>query len=67
MSLTDIMSHSDLSAYPQIAMIIFLVVFASIAARIFLSRRRRDVYARAAFMPLEDARIVASNRETRPS
>ena len=63
MSLTDIMSHSDLSVYPQVSLLIFLAVFASMTARIFLSRRRRDIYARAASMPLDDARIVAANSE----
>ncbi len=67
MSLTDIMSHSDLSTYPQVALIIFLAVFASLTARIFLSRRRRDLYIRAASMPLNDARIVATNRKAASS
>lgn len=67
MSLTDIMSHSDLSTYPQVALIIFLAVFASMTARIFLSRHRRDVYARAASLPLDDARIAATNREAQNS
>ena len=67
MSLTDIMSHSDLSTYPQVALIIFLIVFASIAARVLLSGRRRDGLSRAANLPLDEARIVATTREGRSS
>ena len=67
MSLTDLMSHSDLSIYPQIALVIFLAVFASMAIRVFLSPRRREHYARAAWLPLEEGRIVAKQGEAHPS
>jgi len=58
MSLTDIMSHSDLSLYPQIALVIFLAVFASLTLRMFLSRRRGAADARAATLPLDDGTPV---------
>lgn len=67
MSLTDIMSHSELSVYPQIALIIFLAVFASVSARVFFSRRRRDEDDRAAFLPMDDAPIVAPRQESQSS
>ncbi len=54
MSLTDIMSHSNLAVFPQIALILFLAVFASVSASVFLSRHRRGEYDRAAMLPLED-------------
>ena len=54
MSLTDIMSHSDLSTYPQVALAIFLLVFASITGRILLSGKRREEYLKAAMLPFED-------------
>jgi hypothetical protein len=68
MSLTDIMSGSNLALYPQIALILFLCVFATIAARVFLSRRRRAEYSRAALLPLEERPIATdSNREANAS
>jgi hypothetical protein len=54
MRLTDIMSGADLSIYPQIGLLIFLAVFASIAARVY-GRRRADDHERWAAMPLDDA------------
>jgi hypothetical protein len=53
MSLTDIMSHSDLSVYPQVALVIFLSVFAITAARSLFSPRRAND-ARHAGLPLDD-------------
>jgi len=63
MSLTDIMSHSDLALFPQIALLIFLAVFASMTMRVFLSPRRRERYARAAALPLDDGRTAPSNAQ----
>ncbi|MGE3106870.1 MAG: cbb3-type cytochrome oxidase subunit 3 [Phycisphaerales bacterium] len=53
MSLTDIMSSMQLSAYPQIALGLFLIVFASIVWRTWSKKRRGDMQS-AAMLPLED-------------
>lgn len=55
MRLSDIMSHMNLTTYPIIGLVIFLIVFAAVSARA-LSRRRANEYARAAALPLEDDR-----------
>ena len=66
MSLTDIMSGSSLAVYPQIALIIFLSVFVTVAARTFLSRRRRDAWERAATLPLDEGRIARPVEQEKP-
>lgn len=53
MRLSDIMSHMHLTTYPIIGLVIFLIVFAVVAARA-LSRRRTGEYLHAAGLPLED-------------
>jgi cbb3-type cytochrome oxidase subunit 3 len=53
MSLTDLMSAARLDAYPQIALIAFIVAFLIIVARLF-SRRNAATYDRARMMPLDD-------------
>jgi hypothetical protein len=53
MRLTDLMSGANLSLYPQIGLVIFLAVFASIVLRVY-GRRRADDHARWAAMPLDD-------------
>jgi cbb3-type cytochrome oxidase subunit 3 len=53
MRLSDIMSGLDLSIYPQVALVIFLVVFAAVMLRLF-SRTRAREFAHAAALPLED-------------
>ncbi len=58
MSLTDIMSHSDLSWYPQVALWIFLAVFAATSLRVLLSRRRKAEFARAATLPLDEGTVL---------
>jgi len=35
MRLSDIMSHMDLAVYPQVALVIFLAVFASVLVRLY--------------------------------
>ena len=67
MSLTDIMSGSNLAIYPQIALVIFLCVFATVAARVFLTRRRRDEYARAAMLPLDNHTSPTAPRSENPA
>lgn len=53
MSLTDIMSSMELSMYPQIALALFLVVFAAIVTRVWSKRRKAEMTA-AAHLPLQD-------------
>ena len=66
MSLTDIMSSSNLAVYPQIALIIFLCVFVTGAARTILSRRCRDAWERAATLPLDECRIARPVEQETP-
>jgi hypothetical protein len=66
-SLADIMGHSDLSMYPQIALLIFLAVFGAKSARVLLSRRHKAEYQRAATLPLEEgARLCAFTSHVTP-
>lgn len=51
MSLTDIMSNLGLAVYPQVALLIFAIVFVAILVRT-LSRSRN--FDRAALLPLDD-------------
>jgi hypothetical protein len=52
-SLSELMSAMDLSVYPQVAMVIFLAVFASVTWRVFTKRAAEDC-REAALLPLED-------------
>jgi len=51
--LSDVMAHAGLSIYAEIALVIFLGVFAAIVIRLFTSKR--SDLERHARMPLEDA------------
>lgn len=53
MSLTDIMSHADLSLYPKVSLVLFLAVFAAVAWRV--SRRDAAEDAHDANLPLSGA------------
>lgn len=53
MRLSDIMSHMQLTIYPIIGLVIFLIVFGLVAARA-LSKRRGEEYRRTAQLPLQD-------------
>jgi cbb3-type cytochrome oxidase subunit 3 len=50
-----IMSHAELSIWPQMALVLFLGVFIGAAVRVF-QRARQDEYTRAAMLPLDDER-----------
>jgi len=52
MRLSDIMSGMDLAVYPEIGLVIFLGVFAAIAARLY-GRKRREELEQFASMALE--------------
>ncbi|MEA5556249.1 hypothetical protein [Nodularia spumigena] len=66
MSLSDIMGNMDLSVYPQVGLIIFLVVFVGVMTRTF-SRARRGEYARIGASAIEDPALVAPDHEQRPA
>jgi cbb3-type cytochrome oxidase subunit 3 len=53
--LSDIMSAMGLAAFPQIGMVIFVIVFVAITVRVF-GRRRPEVLERYAGMALNDDR-----------
>lgn len=55
MKLSDIMGHSGLSTYAEIAMILFMVAFLAIVLRIFWPSRRAELEQHR-HMPLEDDR-----------
>jgi hypothetical protein len=52
MRLSDIMSNMNLASYPQIALIIFLVVFACIA--IYVWRVPRQLMQERSRLPLDE-------------
>lgn len=52
MRLTDIMSRLDLSVYPQIALVMFLIIFAAAMKHVF-SRARTEEFRRGSTLPLE--------------
>ncbi|MFO0830772.1 MAG: hypothetical protein U0637_02900 [Phycisphaerales bacterium] len=53
MSLTEIMSAAGLTFYPIAAMILFLLAFTIVLARV-LSRKNARTLEQYSFMPLED-------------
>lgn len=53
MRLSELMSEMDLATYPQVALVIFLVVFAAVCLRTF-SKKRRATYEQIARIPLAD-------------
>ena len=53
MKLSDIMSGYGLQTYAEVAMVIFMVVFAGVAVRL-LMRGRREAWEQASRLPLED-------------
>ncbi len=54
MRISDIVSNMNLATYPQIALVIFLGVFAAVAWRVFRNRHAQE-YAEAARLPLDDS------------
>ena len=53
MRLSDVVSHSGLVIYAEVALIIFFLAFIVIVARLLL-RRDRDELERMSRMPLDD-------------
>ena len=65
MSLTDLMSHSGLAVYAEIALILFVLAFLVIAVRIFLPGRRAEMDA-ASRLPLDDGHVPTQGPGARP-
>jgi cbb3-type cytochrome oxidase subunit 3 len=53
MRLSELMSNMDLAVYPQIALVIFLAVFAGVMVRVFSKKKTKD-YEEASRLPLDD-------------
>ena len=53
MKLSDVVGHSGLALYPQIALVLFLLAFAIVVVRLFLPSHRA-LYERGARMALDD-------------
>lgn len=53
MRLSDIVSHTGLTTYPIVGLVIFLAIFVLVSARA-LSRKRAAEYRQASMMPLAE-------------
>ena len=53
MRLSELMSNMDLAVYPQIALVIFLAIFAGVTIRLCSKSSTKD-YEEASRLPLED-------------
>ena len=62
MRLSEIMSAAGLSIFPQIALLIFLAVFAAITCRL-CARRRGDPHSTWAALPLDDGDIAVAEHD----
>jgi cbb3-type cytochrome oxidase subunit 3 len=51
--MSDVISRLDLATYPKIALVIFVVAFATILLRVF-RRSRKSEYLHAAMLPVND-------------
>ncbi|MCP9874707.1 cbb3-type cytochrome c oxidase subunit 3 [Synechococcus sp. Cruz CV-v-12] len=58
MRISDLIGMVDIAVYPQVALVIFLGVFAAIAVRAY-SRAAKSEFDRAASLPLEDDSAAA--------
>jgi hypothetical protein len=55
MKLSDIVGHWDLATYPKVALVIFLIVFASVIIRIYARSSGRNLQRYASMAIDEDA------------
>jgi cbb3-type cytochrome oxidase subunit 3 len=65
MSLTDLMSHSGLAVYAEVALVLFLLAFLVIAVRTFLPGRQAEMDA-ASRLPLDDQPVPTQGPGARP-
>jgi cbb3-type cytochrome oxidase subunit 3 len=52
MKLSDVVSHSGLAGYAEVALVLFLIAFVAIVIRVFLPSRKSEM-DRASRLPLE--------------
>jgi cbb3-type cytochrome oxidase subunit 3 len=64
MKLSDVMSHSGLAGYAEVALVLFLIAFAGIVIRTF-ARGRREEMDHASRLPLEPEVDAARREEDR--
>lgn len=64
MKLSDVMSHMDLATYPEVALVIFLVVFAALGYRLYRPSRRSALES-AGRLPIDDLPIIPSDATER--
>ena len=61
MRLSEFMSAAGLSIYPQIGLVIFVLIFAAVVVRM-CTRRRSDRHEAWAMLPLDDGKLVTEGR-----
>ena len=61
MSLSDVMSHLELSVYAEVGLVLFFGVFVSVTARVL--RASRDEMRANAALPLEDGDPGSAEKE----
>ncbi|HJL40867.1 MAG TPA: cbb3-type cytochrome c oxidase subunit 3 [Myxococcales bacterium LLY-WYZ-16_1] len=61
MRLSELMSHMDMTFWPQVALVIFMGIFVGVLFRVF-SRKRTAEYERAKQIPLADD-VVTGERK----
>ena len=64
MKLSDIMGNAGLSAYAEVALVLFLGVFIAIVIRTFAPSRRREL-DEASMIPLDDGQSGGATRAPR--
>lgn len=65
MRLSDVMSHLDLTVYPEIGLVLFLSVFVAVVLRVW-HRRRGEDFAAIGAMPLNECPVVGAGRPISP-
>ena len=60
MKLSDVVSHSGLAFYAEVALVLFFAVFLAVLVRTFWPSRRAELEADGR-IPLEDDKVVHSN------
>ena len=63
--LRDVIGESGLAFYPQVALVLFLLVFFSICVYVFM--KKRSAWDAARYMPLQDMDASPGNRNTTAS
>ncbi len=65
MSLTDVMSEANLHVWAEVALVMFVLLFAAVCVYVF-ARRNRARFDRASRLPLDDAPTVPGAQEKSP-